>query len=286
MSQSELAPLKILQALGIEGTPAITSAPGGFDTAIWKVEHEGQISALRVFQAGRHEECEREQHAMKTALVAGLPVPEIRKAGVWQDRPVLLISWLKGRTIEDELRRHPWRTWTVGLAFGRAQARLHATPAPTLPGQSADAWIFWQSEEEPALQDRLSHLQSSQATLLHLDYHPRNVLTDGKHITGIIDWTNAHAGDPRADVARTASILRVDPLARTSLFKRLSARVFEQAWRAGYQREHSHLAEMPLFYAWAGTVILHDQARRYKDNPWKLAPARRWTSKWKAQAGI
>jgi aminoglycoside phosphotransferase (APT) family kinase protein len=134
------------------------------------------------------------------------------------------------------------------------------------------------------LQDRFHHLSSGEVALLHLDYHPRNVLTDGKRITGVLDWTNAHAGDPRADAARTVSILRVDPLARDPLLQRLLLRIFELAWRRGYQRQRGRLKDMPLFYAWAGTVLQSDLAHRYKQRPQALDPARRWTDQWKARA--
>ncbi|GHO50388.1 phosphotransferase family protein [Ktedonospora formicarum] len=285
MMPSELAPLEILQTLGINGMPIATPVQGGFDMAMWKVEHEGQISALRVFRVGAHEDCEHEQSVMEAARAAGLPVPEVQKAGVWQDRPALLLSWLAGRTVEDELRARPWRLWSLGIAFGHMQAKIHAIPAPALLRQRPDAWIAWQCEGEQALQDGLRHLQGDQIALLHLDYHLRNVLTDGKHITGIVDWTNALAGDPRADVARTVSILRVDPLARKPLLVLLGLRIFEQAWRIGYQRERGRFKDMSLFYTWAGTVIQYNLAPRYKHIPNELAPARRWTNKWKAQAG-
>lgn len=44
-------------------------------------------------------------------------------------------------------------------------------------------------------------------TVLHLDYHPLNVLVKGGRITGIIDWVYAECGDRHLDVATTATIL-------------------------------------------------------------------------------
>jgi aminoglycoside phosphotransferase (APT) family kinase protein len=285
MTPSEPAPLEMLSTLGINGMPTVTPVQGGFDMAMWKVEHEGQTSALRMFPAGAQEDCEYERAVMAAARAAGLPVPEVRRAGVYQDRPVLLLSWLAGRTVEDELRARPWRLWSLGIAFGRMQAAIHAIPAPDLLRQQPDAWMAWKCEGEQTLQDRLHHLRLDEVALLHLDYHPRNVLTDGKQITGIVDWTNAHAGDPRADAARTVSILRVDPGARKPLLQWLGLRIFELAWRIGYQRAGGRLKEMSLFYAWAGTVIQHDLAHRYQHRPQELTPARHWTNKWKTHAG-
>jgi len=285
MTQSELPPLEMLRALGINGVSTLTPVRGGFDMAMWKVEHDGQAYALRVFRPGAHEDCERERVVMAAARALDLPVPEVQRAGAWQDRPALLMTWLSGRTLEDELHARPWRLWSLGIAFGRMQAAIHAVPAPDLLRQQPEAWIAWKCEGEQTLQDCLRHLPPEQEALLHLDYHLRNVLTDGKHITGVVDWTNALAGDPRADAARTVSILRVDPLARKPFLQWLGLRIFERAWRAGYQRERGRLTEMSLFYAWAGTVIQRDLAPRYKHRLHELAPARRWTDKWKAQAG-
>lgn len=38
--------------------------------------------------------------------------------------------------------------------------------------------------------------------LLHGDLHPRHVFTNGGRLTGIIDWGDVAAGDPRLDLAR------------------------------------------------------------------------------------
>jgi aminoglycoside phosphotransferase (APT) family kinase protein len=185
----------------------------------------------------------------------------------------------------DELRAHPWHLWRLGIEFGRAQAAIHAVTVPDLFGRQPDAWIAWECRSDPELQARLLRIASGQTALVHLDYHLLNVLTDGRRISGIVDWTNAHAGDPRADAARTVSILRLDPAARNPLIQRLGLRIFEKAWRVGYQRERGQLRDMSLFYAWAGTALQQNLADRYRQRPTELAPARRWTNKWKARAG-
>jgi hypothetical protein len=104
MTQTTMQPLEILASLGIDGTPTVTPVQGGFDMAIWKVKYEGQTYALRVFRPDRHEACERERVVMAAARAAGLPVPEAHRAGIWQNRSALLITWLSGRTVAGELR--------------------------------------------------------------------------------------------------------------------------------------------------------------------------------------
>jgi aminoglycoside phosphotransferase (APT) family kinase protein len=281
-----MQPKEILTALGIHTTPTrISRVEGGFDMPLWKIEFPDQTYALRVFESSRKGDYQRERAVMAVALAAGLPVPKVKAADSWPEHAALLMTWLPGRTMVAELRAHPWRLWRLGIEFGRAQAAIHSVTAPELFGRQPDAWIAWECQSDPALQARLRRTAAGRTALLHLDYHLLNVLTDGRRISGIVDWTNAHAGDPRADAARTVSILRVDPAARKPLIQRLGLRIFEAAWRIGYQRERGRLHNMALFYAWAGTALQQNLASRYRQRSAELAPARRWTTKWKARAG-
>ena len=56
MRQTNMQPLEILSALGLNGTPTVIPVQGGFDMALWKVEYESRTYALRVFRPGRHED--------------------------------------------------------------------------------------------------------------------------------------------------------------------------------------------------------------------------------------
>src|SRR5258708_26976100 len=114
---------------------------------------------------------------MAAGQAAGLAVLEVQRAGVCQDRPVLLLTWLAGRTVEDELRARPWRLWSLGIVFGRMQAAIHAVPAPDLLRQQPEAWIAWKCEGEQTLQDRLHHPRLDEVALLHLGYPPRHLLS-------------------------------------------------------------------------------------------------------------
>ncbi|HKD65574.1 MAG TPA: phosphotransferase [Candidatus Binataceae bacterium] len=62
----------------------------------------------------------------------------------------------------------------------------------------------------PALQWALfesTKFRDTVNSVLHMDYHPLNVLVIGGRITGIIDWVSAEGGDRHLDVATTATIL-------------------------------------------------------------------------------
>jgi len=133
--------------------------------------------------------------------------------------------------------------------------------------------------DQPALQKCLQTHPHGSDALLHLDYHPFNVLTDGKSITGVLDWRNACAGEPRADAARTISILRIDYIGKLLIPDRVVRKVFELGWRRGYKQKGAALDNLNLYYAWAGAMMERDLAS--KRTPEDLARIHRWTMKWK-----
>jgi hypothetical protein len=185
----------------------------------------------------------------------------------------------------EELRARPWRAWKLGVRFGRMQAAIHAVPAPGALRRYPDSWIAWAGPAAEPLQARLRAADHRADALLHLDYHPLNVMTDGTRVTGVLDWTNARAGDPRADAARTVTILRVDVKGGgASLVLERGVRwLFEQGWRHGYTRAAGPLGDLTPFYAWAGAVMGRDLA--HKRGPRELARIHRWTTTWNRRAG-
>jgi aminoglycoside phosphotransferase (APT) family kinase protein len=112
-------------------------------------------------------------------------------------------------------------------------------------------------------------------------------MTDGERITGVLDWTNARAGDPRADYARTLTILRLDSGTANPVML-AALRAFEAGWRRGYWRIAGRPSGMAPYYAWAGVVMLRDRGPR-SDRPGgmtarELGRVRAWTERWKKRA--
>jgi aminoglycoside phosphotransferase (APT) family kinase protein len=112
-------------------------------------------------------------------------------------------------------------------------------------------------------------------------------------VSGVLDWANAHVGDPRADLARTATILRLAPLppGTPPLLAQALLRVVERHWRRGYRALAGPIGGMALFYAWAGAVMLADLAPKLGRpgvwlEPRHLEPIRRWTARWRQRAGV
>jgi aminoglycoside phosphotransferase (APT) family kinase protein len=288
---STLNPADILTALGIRTATAITPVHGGTDTSIWQVEHDSMTSALRVFRPEQAETCQREIQAMEAARQAHVPVPTIHTSGVWHERPVLLLSWCPGVSLWEAIRRQPWRVWSLGRAFGRIQAQIHQIPTRGRWHQQQTDWIAWAGPDEHRLKTALQHVARPAPALLHLDYHPLNVLTDGTQITAVLDWANTRVGDPRADVARTYTILMVEPYtpARQPLALSFVRRLVMRSWRRGYEQVGGALSDMAWFYVWAGAVMVRDLGPRVRNpqswwQPQHLERIQDWTARWKRRA--
>lgn len=286
-----LTPEMILGELGQPPARGIVPVTGGADTRIWRVTRSDGEFALRLLRANQQTAVVRERAAMAAAHKAGLPVPRVRAAGEVAGQPVLLIDWLVGETLMQAIHEAPLRAWRLGHAFGQMQARIHQIPAPPEIARGDHAWIEW-AAPDPALATLLHETASGKAALLHLDYHPLNVLVHGGMISGVLDWTNADVGDPRADVARTGAILRFLPgnPAWTAQRNTRVRHLLHYGWRTGYQASAGTLSGMAPFHAWAGALMQRELAPRLgrADLPWLteewLAGVGRWTDWWRRRA--
>ena len=282
-----LDPHAILKILGVQTIHAIAPVAGGADTAIWRVEHDQITSALRVFRASQAATYLREVRAMELAAQQGIPVPRVRAQAHWHDRPTLLLSWCAGQPLAATLQRQPWRLLRQGRAFGRMQARIHQITVPAPTDVLAADWISWHNTVDAGLAAQLRERAGHTPQLLHLDYHPLNVLMGDRDVTAVLDWANARAGDPRADVARTYAILAVMPhqAAREPLPYRVARRLLAHTWMSGYRAVAGELKDMPLFFAWAGAVMVADLAQRITEpNSWWLNKHMQLVERWTYQS--
>ncbi len=278
-TSSPIDPGAILAALGVTRAETITPVLGGQDAALFRVELEVDTFALRVFRPGDEAASAREVMVMRAVGEAGIAVPKVHAAGVWQRRPALLLEWRPGRTIAEAAIAEPERAEPLGVAAGRVLARLHAVEPPD--AISDRSWLDWFAI--PDALGRALVAAAGPARLLHLDYHPLNLLADGDDITAVLDWANARSGDPRADLARSIAILRlgVDE-ALVDVGPVVSA--FERGLIDGYVESAGPLVEMPVFLAWAGHGMLHDLAQRL--TPEKRARILAWTAEREREAGV
>lgn len=123
-----------------------------------------------------------EAAVMMHLRAAGYPVPEVFDA----EGSDLVLARLHGSDMLADLTRKPWMAARHGRTLARLHDQLHEIEAPP----------------------ELHRPFGDGDRVLHLDLHPGNVMltADGPVV---IDWSNAAAGPPGADVAIAALIMRV-----------------------------------------------------------------------------
>jgi aminoglycoside phosphotransferase (APT) family kinase protein len=288
---NEPDPREVLASLGFDVVAGLEALLGGMDTQLWRFEANGTY-VLRLFRREQGEVAAKEAAVMRLLRRRGYPVPRVHLLGAWRRRPALVMDWVEGQTFSAALEGSPRQAGVLGERFGRNQARLHAL-RPTLSElpealQASDRrWIAWSHPDESALREALHALPPERSALLHLDYHPMNALIDRGRVAAVLDWANAQLGDPRADLARTESILTLTPL--PGVRGRAVRDRFVAGWRRGYEGLLGSMGDLSLFRAWAGSAILADLLphRDTRGFPTDLFDeARRWMERWKGEAGI
>ena len=221
------------QQLGIGSREIVPVTAGLGDTDLWRVRRAGGEGDLliRRFAAGADAMARRELLAMRAARAGGVPVPEVLAFDVLDERPVLVTAWCDGLPAIEVLESSPGDAQRVGMLLGEALGRIHlvAAPAGLAP---ADAWI---TRGGPALAPLRATLEAvpNADRLMHLDFHPHNVLMTPGKVEGVIDWANTLPGPPHMDLARSRAILTCAavgmemPEARLDLLRRFGAGVAE-----------------------------------------------------------
>jgi aminoglycoside phosphotransferase (APT) family kinase protein len=113
---------------------------------------------------------------MEHARTQGFPVPQVFDVSGSD----IVMERIDGRSMLADLARRPWHLQAHARLLACLHRRLHAIAAP--------AWL-----QSPFGDGR---------ALLHLDLHPENVIVAAGGPC-VIDWTNAAAGPPSADIVQT-----------------------------------------------------------------------------------
>ena len=138
----------------------------------------GTDRVLRRFRAPY--DAQPEADIMTYLAAVGYPVPRVYDV----DGPDLVMERLDGPEMLADLASKPWLAWKYGRILAGLHDRLHVIEAP------------------PGLRTGFGPGRA----VLHLDLHPGNVMLTSRGPV-VIDWSNAHAGSPGADVAMAYLIM-------------------------------------------------------------------------------
>jgi aminoglycoside phosphotransferase (APT) family kinase protein len=217
------------------------------------------------------------------------PVPEphfLEESCAYFGGPFLVMTQVPGPNLLKGLLRQPWRLYHAPVQMAQVHVRLHRLPTTGFPAQPGCLLTRRFDEMASVIRDYGLHGlrhgfdwlfvhqpdQPKDARILHLDFHPLNLIEDKDHSLVVLDWTEADLGDPHADVGTTLMLIdclpgvKVTPLERLAL---LTGRFFFRRWYLRTYRKHLPLEENKLSYYQALAVFrrLCNYGRWLQDGP-------------------
>lgn len=180
------------------------------------VYHWGGGAVVKVLRPGIPDEWAARE-ALTTQLIhaAGLPAPAVLDVTTVRGRPGIVFERVHGVSMWEQMQARPRDIPRLARLMGELQAEVNSTRAPAGLPRLVDrlhdnverAALLSAPEREIARTAvrRLSH----ERHLCHFDMHPNNVLM-GPRGPVIIDWFDAAAGSPAADVVRSSVLIRED----------------------------------------------------------------------------
>jgi aminoglycoside phosphotransferase (APT) family kinase protein len=184
--------------------------------------------------------------------------------------PFMIMEQLPGVTLLELMLRRPWRIIGGPAQLADAHARLHRLPVGDFPRPARP--LLCRSLEEMRAAIRAHALRGlmpgldwlhahrpeppAEPRILHLDFHPANLIFHEDRCRGVLDWCESDVGDPHADVAATLVLIRSAPVEVPTLRQRLSlwpGRFLLRRWYLRAYRRRLPLDKGKLAYhvAWA-----------------------------------
>lgn len=195
-----------------------------------------------------HGEIQKEVAIGEAVQEAGLPSPQIYGTVEKNGRTGVLFEWIRGESLLAHMFKKPWKMTTCAKDMARLHFKIHNSTSNNMPdGVQKFNNVFTTvssllSEDQERINGYIESM-ASKKKICHGDLHPDNIIVslEGKHIA--IDWTNAYAGDPLSDVARTYLILRSPHLPPgTSRAIRLVSGIMKKVISSAYIKEYMKLS--------------------------------------------
>jgi len=217
------------------------------------------------------------------------PVPQplvLEEDCTYLDGPFLIMKRICGPTLLHSLLRRPWRLFRGPIEMAELHARLHQLPTCGFPDWTG-CLLTRRLEEmvaaideyglrtlQPGLDWLLVHRPTApnSASILHLDFHPLNLVVDQHRSLVVLDWNEAAIGDPHADVGTTVMLMDCLPPVRATSLERLSILAGQPIFYSQYLRTYRQ--QMPLdenklayYRAFAAFRRLCNYGRWLQDGP-------------------
>ena len=159
-------------------------------------------------------EIRKELANTEAAGLAALPAAYCHGAVDMEGRRGILLDRIRGISLTQLPEKHTKEFFALPRYLAQVHLELHKRSAPGLKDfrelvESAldkPSLAFLSKDEKSRIRKYLSLLPQGDR-VLHLDFHPENIIVDGDRKV-VIDWMTAARGVPAADVAFTVFLLR------------------------------------------------------------------------------
>ncbi|MFC4359046.1 phosphotransferase family protein [Halobium salinum] len=236
--------------------------------------------AVKLYERGADDAVvDREATYSRVAVAAGVAAPEVFGTVDVDGRRGIVLERVDGPHLADRMRERPWAVVEAARTAAGVHRRMHDCDGGDLPSlgerlrRRVEAGAIGVRQREGTL-TVLDALPAGDA-LCHGDFHPENVLLrDGEPV--VIDWVDAAAGHPAADVARSSLLLRLavadddyGPF-RAGYFRGLVEtyrRTYLRSYLdgAGFDRELVERYELPVAAARLTEGVPSGEERRLRD---------------------
>lgn len=190
-----------------------------------KIYRDGDV-AIKLYQNSSLFEVEQEAKLQTLAFETGLLVPEILGVKQMGESQIALeMKYIAGIPLASEEMEQAEIVQQIGMLV-KLQCEIHAKDASEFPNQNDR--LRMQIKQNSLIDDEmknqlfamLEQLDAGATQLCHGDFHPLNVLFDGKE-HWVIDWVCATSGNPLADVCRSYILLQQFAPQLAALYLRL-----------------------------------------------------------------
>jgi aminoglycoside phosphotransferase (APT) family kinase protein len=188
--------------------------------------------------------------------------------------PFLIMEEVPGPVLLRAMLAQPWNLLFFPDQIAATHARLHelptdgfpALPEPYLPRRLRELRKALAEHHFEGLAAGLDWLeahappQPAVPSILHLDFHPLNLIARDDGTLVVLDWTYADLGDPHADVATTLLFLEAFPLPAHNWWERLALPLGRLVQARRYLRAYRRrrpLDEGRLSYYRAWSALIH-----------------------------
>lgn len=154
-------------------------------------------------------EADIEFHNAKCACEAGCTPIKVYDLVEQEGRYGYTMDFCPGCSQTDYALKHPGYLFKVGTDLAKMHQLVHSKEAPALQDvreytcdllDNSDYLAFLTEAEKEKAKAYIKNLPESD-TVLHLDFHPVNVMVDDEGVCRVIDWTTAHRGRREVEIA-------------------------------------------------------------------------------------